>query len=507
MSLAELRALDEGEVSSHEVAAEGIETFLQGVFKYVDDKAEQKAVLEHVIESSLQSSLTLLSMGYVVRQPGYTSRRAEENLSWEASAEPEPCEADPWARTALEVRVRAPKVAIVGDKPMSAGRTRGKSVAAGRSRRLSTSSRQPSASRRSAASARSRPGSAVPSEERPGGSPPAASPPPTPGTRARRDRAAAERAARAQGDEMENRLRKELELRRQAEAAAQKAAQRQEEEKARLKAMKKELRGRDYTYDFRGEVVLLARVDAERLPSAMLTPEIDVTSEKPEQKSADRQVSRTGTYKADVKSKRPLEEKSGPTAPLDRLERAQDYIPQESDGPTVHHDVIRLTGGVTLREGTSTRMGPKLTSYGDKLTREAYLLRSGKAAELEESEEDVSDDEGPSGPSRPASARRVPEEMSADSVTKQVVDMLKEPEALTPTEAQAAAAGKPLLPAWAQDAIYVPPESNPSAPASLATTGRRGASRGRSPSRGSPSRGGGRTPARSRGGGAARALG
>lgn len=60
----------------------------------------------------------------------------------------------------------------------------------------------------------------------------------------------------------------------------------------------------------------------------------------------------------------------------------------------MHHDVIRLTGGVTLREGTSTRSGPKLTSYGDKLTREAYLMRSGKMAPQPESEEEEEEDEG-----------------------------------------------------------------------------------------------------------------
>ena len=141
--------------------------------------------------------------------------------------------------------------------------------------------------------------------------------------------------------------------------------------------------------------MLLSKVDAERLPSAMLTPNINVKAEKPPGANAhmDRQLSRSVTQKIAHEPKAAEKEKSGPVGPLDKLERVQDYIPQESDGPTVHHDVIRLTGGVTLREGTSTRTGPKLTSYGDKLTREAYLHRSGKLEKPDESEEDLDDED------------------------------------------------------------------------------------------------------------------
>lgn len=245
---------------------------MQGVFQYVDDSEEQRKVLQHVIESSLQSSMTLLTMGYVNRQPSYTSTRAEDNLSWEALDEPPPCEGDSWARVALDVKVRTPKVAITIDDKPGSGRRAG--ARPSRSRRQSAAGPTSQSSRRGG---RSRPSSALSPEA--GASESEAAGPSgatrqTPAEDIPRVRGSKKERERPQGggDDMEARLRKELELRRQAEMAAKRAAQRQEEEKAQLKAMKKELRGRDYTYDFRGEVMLLTRVDGDRLPSAMLTP-------------------------------------------------------------------------------------------------------------------------------------------------------------------------------------------------------------------------------------------
>ncbi|KAF6258384.1 hypothetical protein COO60DRAFT_1701362 [Scenedesmus sp. NREL 46B-D3] len=68
-------------------------------------------------------------------------------------------------------------------------------------------------------------------------------------------------------NDAEDRLRQELQVRRQQEAIAREMKQKAEQARAALIAVQKELKGQDYTYDSSGKLVLLHKVDPEHLPA------------------------------------------------------------------------------------------------------------------------------------------------------------------------------------------------------------------------------------------------
>lgn len=93
-------------------------------------------------------------------------------------------------------------------------------------------------------------------------------------------RASAAPAGGEEGEEdYESRLRKELEYRRQQQMAAAQSAARDADERSRLVSIAKELRGKDFAYDHKGEVVVLNKLDPEKLPPAdlMLTFKVVVS--------------------------------------------------------------------------------------------------------------------------------------------------------------------------------------------------------------------------------------
>ena len=65
---------------------------------------------------------------------------------------------------------------------------------------------------------------------------------------------------------------------------------------------------------------------------------------------------------------------------LGRLAKNSEFVPNETEGPALKPDGMRVAGGVTLRNGGKTQSGPRMTTWEGKMTREAYLAQSGRAA-------------------------------------------------------------------------------------------------------------------------------
>ncbi|KAL0055890.1 hypothetical protein WJX82_005449 [Trebouxia sp. C0006] len=162
--------------------------------------------------------------------------------------------------------------------------------------------------------------------------------------------AAAARAGAKTGpqQEIEDRLREEVAIRKKEQQRHAEMLAKEEEDQQKFEALHKQLRGKDYGYDHKGQIVVINSVDPDSLPpvAAALTvttaagekKQRQNMSQKPKDPPADSPKSKTkATLEAD-----------GPDFIADK---------KEVQPPVV--DTIKLASGISLRAGAAVQSGPK----------------------------------------------------------------------------------------------------------------------------------------------------
>ena len=80
--------------------------------------------------------------------------------------------------------------------------------------------------------------------------------------------------------ERERRLREEIESRRAAQELQKLQVQKDQYELRKLESLQKSLRGRDYGYDHNGELVLVNKLDPDKMPSFAQTMKVKVIDQR-----------------------------------------------------------------------------------------------------------------------------------------------------------------------------------------------------------------------------------
>lgn len=365
---------------------------------------------EDAVESCLVACLDAVLMQYPAREDDPVSAVSTQNCSWEAEQPPEPCAADSWLRGAL------PDAAPTASTSTSAGSQSWAMQQFLANSAPAVAARQPSLRRTS--SRRSQPGlpddlafpptnmrhASVGSQSSNGR---ALNPTASRVTRSREaytTKLETSKVLTPEQEHMEEQLRQELMQRKQQEELRGRLQQKDAEERAKLATLRKELKGKDYTYDHKGEVVILNEFDPDRTPLESLSgpafkvagPEDPARQMSPKRRNSQRTRAHSasgGSDSAGTPRSNPLG--GAPTAaatlsPTEmRKERerrlATDYRKAPPKTQPSAMDTLTPVGGVTLRQGAATKSGP-LKAQQQGLTREAYQKQVARKAREEREE-------------------------------------------------------------------------------------------------------------------------
>lgn len=178
--------------------------------------------------------------------------------------------------------------------------------------------------------------------------------------------------------DLEQRLRDELEARKNAQEVLRQAEANDVEEKKRLQALQQELRGKEYGYDQSGQVVVLNRLDPDRLPPSSVSLKFRFSDRvKPDEAAG-------GAAMGLANSKRQGAGEVSPTKKqTDLVKEAKpvpEFLKKTKSGLPSMMESMKIVPGVTIREGDLVKAGPK-TDTTAGMTRQSYLMK--KQLELE----------------------------------------------------------------------------------------------------------------------------
>ena len=173
-------------------------------------------------------------------------------------------------------------------------------------------------------------------------------------------------------EEREQRLREEIELRKQAEYARQRQAEKDHEELVRLELLQKDLRGKEYSYDHNGNVVVLSPLNPEKLPRPAVVPRISVA---PAQSVAGAAEASSGGATT-ARERGGSEKGSGaPGVRRNLLAGADgvDFIELQVDLQPSLTEHIKVSDGVVFREAGMVKAGGVIRPSGNSMTRREYV--------------------------------------------------------------------------------------------------------------------------------------
>uniref|UniRef100_A0A7S0XBB4 Uncharacterized protein n=1 Tax=Mantoniella antarctica TaxID=81844 RepID=A0A7S0XBB4_9CHLO len=319
--LAEDRELEEREESIQDV----LESIVERVNAHLEAAELQGKVVGYAVLEAVKDALAVVDMTFVERERS-TARGAlmveDTGGSWEPDVEPVPGAVDAWARGAVKARRQ---------KAQEAAKTNTKQAANASQR---NSSRIGGASTRSGGDNRKT--ALVPRE--------------LPKPKAMRAKLSPEAAER------EQRLKEEIESRRAVQETQRLQLEKDKEELRQLENLQKELRGKDYGYDHQGQVVVLNKLDPERLPAFAVGLRVNVFEHPDgfEDEVGDRANKRNKI----LGEKQPNE---------------VDFIEQEKSGQPSVMETMQVAMGVTLREGGGAKAGPPLITTKQNMSRKDFM--------------------------------------------------------------------------------------------------------------------------------------
>ena len=360
---------------AHEAAEAVLGDVLDGVGARIAELDRQARVVTGVVASCLTRSLDMLALAHSLREDHCVDQgRGLASGNWELDTEPVPAPIDTWARGSLAVLPRDPLGAA--QEQDATADTFGAAKAKGK-----VGSKLASSSELSAAQAASgRRGKPIASQAGDAGAAGAGATRPLP-------RAPKKKLTTAEL-ELEQRLREEIESRKLQGEAAREAARKDEVELEQLASLQKGLKGKDYGYDFAGKVVVLSKVDPEKLPAQSVGTRTEVLGSNPPLE----EVSTQNSSRMNVRGPRKGGKKKKGESPRRERQRLVDsanlvdFVQSASDTQPNIMDSMKPNSGVTMREGNNVRSGPKAEVGFGKMTKKDYFNMMGKGGAFEELE-------------------------------------------------------------------------------------------------------------------------
>ena len=143
--------------------------------------------------------------------------------------------------------------------------------------------------------------------------------------------------------------RKEIESRRSAQELQKLQVQKDQYKLRKLESLQKSLRGRDYGYDHNGELVLVNKLDPDKMPSFAQTMKVIVVDQ---------------TETTEEASARKLQ-----NLKVKKL-GGVDYVqPEQSQQQASALEAMKMSQRLTLRHGTSANIGPPLLSSSQDISK------------------------------------------------------------------------------------------------------------------------------------------
>ena len=333
----DLLAEDREEEEREECVQDMLELILERVNSHLDAAELQRKVVSYAASQAVRDALAVVDMTFVERESFSTRSPAtdpEETVgSWFPDEAHIPAPIDAWARGTVRAR-RRPKVAEQ-DIPRAT---------VGASSKLSATMGAPRAGVRMGGASTLRKTGARLSSTMPRKSFPAAREAVPVKPLRRKQKMTPEEMER------ERRLREEIESRRAAQELQKLQVQKDQYELRKLESLQKSLRGRDYGYDHNGELVLVNKPDPDKMPSFAQTMKVKVI----DQRETAEEASARKVQNLKVK----------------RL-GGVDYVqPEHSEQQASALEAMKMSRGVTLRHGASSKVGPPLLSSQDMSKRD-----------------------------------------------------------------------------------------------------------------------------------------
>ncbi|QDZ18169.1 hypothetical protein HOP50_01g06720 [Chloropicon primus] len=181
--------------------------------------------------------------------------------------------------------------------------------------------------------------------------------------------------------ELEQRLRDELEARKNAQEVLRQAEANDVEEKKRLQALQQELRGKEYGYDQSGQVVVLNRLDPDRLPPSSVSLKFRFSDKsKPDELAGGAAMGlANGKRQGEVS---PLKKQNGVSNKL--AKPVPEFVKKAQRGLPSMMESMKIVSGVTIREGDLVKAGPKMDANAG-MTRSAYFVKKQLDSTIDES--------------------------------------------------------------------------------------------------------------------------
>ena len=171
--------------------------------------------------------------------------------------------------------------------------------------------------------------------------------------------------------ELEQRLRDELEARKNAQEVLRQAEANDVEEKKRLQTLQHELRGKEYGYDQSGQVVVLNRLDPDRLPPPSVALKFRFSGASvPEEGAGGAATGLAGGKRQSDLS--PTKKQPGLAAKV--AKPVPEFVKKTRSGLPNMMESMKIVSGVTIKEGDLVKTGPKADGAAG-MTRSAYSMK------------------------------------------------------------------------------------------------------------------------------------
>lgn len=347
---AEQELVDERALEAREQCVQlALERLLNAVAQVVDAGVAARNVGVHAARDAVASMIATVEVAYVGREETETVAAG----FWAPDEEPVPAPVDVWARGVLPTRrlVRSPALGA-GEHTLD-----GSTIGGRQSKTQFTSTS------RSAASVASDKGKSRSTPLPRGGDRPHRASIVTQTLVAKHS---SKKELSPEEAEREQRLREEIDARRAAADLRREQVKKDEEELARLEALQKELRGKDYAYDHNGQVVVLNKLDPEKLPAQAVGMRVSVfeTGEDPDALLEESSPKGRGAKKG---------KKPGKKSKAFLGDVGEDYIEATNDGQPSLMETMKMSTGVTLREAAGVKAGPRNVPDSLHMSRREFL--------------------------------------------------------------------------------------------------------------------------------------
>lgn len=333
---------------TEDAVTELVDSIIDLAHEEVRKKRISKATTAFTVESVMQDMQSMVATFFLESDPG--EPEVSVDPSWAVGSKPVPCEIDAWSRGAVQVRRREPPRTPVGSALQAAN--------AGRSSLGTPRSSRPQSSQFGTGAEAPAPASnAVVVCKAPPGTP------------------SPERKKKKEGAIVTAEERRAARLRNEAREAAQK-----------LEQLQADLKGREYTYDASGRVIVLEPLAPDKLPAFKAQPRLEL-----------------------IEDAAPAGKKGGRRSSVARTSRVSrvEYKPvagfQELDSlqpPLVESMVMRE--GVTLRDGDAVKEGGARSSDPLRMSRLEFQSMQGGSPRK------VPADAAAATPADPASGKETP---------------------------------------------------------------------------------------------------